>query len=128
MLEEEIYGENSPIWDADFTMPAAEGAQLGHQTGEAEDTGPSSATFRPLKMVSLAWLLTCSVSVLFHFLAFSMYVSPCMCLCPFLVLSPGAVSGSPSFTKNVSSGASSLGSMGLDAAVSEPITGMHSHT
>ncbi|NXF34451.1 KAT2A acetyltransferase, partial [Nyctibius bracteatus] len=29
MLEEEIYGENSPIWEADFTVPAAEGAQLG---------------------------------------------------------------------------------------------------
>ncbi|NXD97727.1 KAT2A acetyltransferase, partial [Chaetorhynchus papuensis] len=28
MLEEEIYGENSPIWEADFTVPAAEGAQL----------------------------------------------------------------------------------------------------
>lgn len=35
MLEEEIYGENSPIWEADFTMPAADGTQLGHQTGEA---------------------------------------------------------------------------------------------
>ncbi len=33
MLEEEIYGENSPIWEADFTMPASDGAQLGHQTG-----------------------------------------------------------------------------------------------
>lgn len=33
MLEEEIYGENSPIWDAEFTMPANEGAQLGPQTG-----------------------------------------------------------------------------------------------
>ncbi|GAA6065034.1 histone acetyltransferase KAT2A isoform X1, partial [Tachysurus ichikawai] len=32
MLEEEIYGENSPIWDAEFTMPANEGAQLGPQT------------------------------------------------------------------------------------------------
>uniref|UniRef100_A0A673J5W4 Histone acetyltransferase n=1 Tax=Sinocyclocheilus rhinocerous TaxID=307959 RepID=A0A673J5W4_9TELE len=32
MLEEEIYGENSPIWEADFTMPASEGTQLGHQT------------------------------------------------------------------------------------------------
>nr|XP_023665042.1 histone acetyltransferase KAT2A isoform X3 [Paramormyrops kingsleyae] len=32
MLEEEIYGENSPIWDADFTMPASEGGQIGHQT------------------------------------------------------------------------------------------------
>ncbi|OXB70158.1 UNVERIFIED_CONTAM: hypothetical protein H355_006384 [Colinus virginianus] len=29
MLEEEIYGENSPIWEADFTVPAAEGTQLG---------------------------------------------------------------------------------------------------
>lgn len=35
MLEEEIYGENSPIWEADFTVPASEGTQLGHQTGEA---------------------------------------------------------------------------------------------
>ncbi|XP_063041096.1 histone acetyltransferase KAT2A isoform X2 [Engraulis encrasicolus] len=70
MLEEEIYGENSPIWEADFTMPAAEGSQLGHAT----------------------------------------------------VLSPGAVSGSPSFNKSMSSGASSLGS-GLDSAVTEPITG-----
>lgn len=34
MLEEEIYGENSPIWEADFTMPASDGTQLGHQTGE----------------------------------------------------------------------------------------------
>uniref|UniRef100_A0A8C9W5Y6 histone acetyltransferase n=1 Tax=Scleropages formosus TaxID=113540 RepID=A0A8C9W5Y6_SCLFO len=32
MLEEEIYGENSPIWDVDFTMPASEGGQIGHQT------------------------------------------------------------------------------------------------
>uniref|UniRef100_A0A8B9PI46 Histone acetyltransferase n=1 Tax=Apteryx owenii TaxID=8824 RepID=A0A8B9PI46_APTOW len=28
MLEEEIYGENSPIWEADFTVPATEGGQL----------------------------------------------------------------------------------------------------
>ncbi|NXC41421.1 KAT2A acetyltransferase, partial [Penelope pileata] len=28
MLEEEIYGESSPIWEADFTVPVAEGAQL----------------------------------------------------------------------------------------------------
>ncbi|XP_067397438.1 histone acetyltransferase KAT2A isoform X1 [Emydura macquarii macquarii] len=28
MLEEEIYGENSPIWESDFTMPTTEGAQL----------------------------------------------------------------------------------------------------
>uniref|UniRef100_A0A8C0HCW6 histone acetyltransferase n=1 Tax=Chelonoidis abingdonii TaxID=106734 RepID=A0A8C0HCW6_CHEAB len=28
MLEEEIYGENSPIWESDFTIPATEGAQL----------------------------------------------------------------------------------------------------
>uniref|UniRef100_A0A4W4ERE6 histone acetyltransferase n=1 Tax=Electrophorus electricus TaxID=8005 RepID=A0A4W4ERE6_ELEEL len=36
MLEEEIYGENSPIWDADFTMPASEGGQLGPQSGLCE--------------------------------------------------------------------------------------------
>lgn len=35
MLEEEIYGENSPIWEADFTMPASDGTQLG-QTGEKD--------------------------------------------------------------------------------------------
>lgn len=39
MLEEEIYGDNSPIWEADFTMPASEGGQLGHQLGE----GPLSS-------------------------------------------------------------------------------------
>lgn len=33
MLEEEIYGENSPIWEADFTVPVSDGTQLGHQTG-----------------------------------------------------------------------------------------------
>lgn len=33
MLEEEIYGENSPIWEADFTVPAAEGAQLVSRPG-----------------------------------------------------------------------------------------------
>uniref|UniRef100_A0A7N8WKG7 histone acetyltransferase n=1 Tax=Mastacembelus armatus TaxID=205130 RepID=A0A7N8WKG7_9TELE len=38
MLEEEIYGENSPIWEADFTMPASDGTQLGHQTGEEGPT------------------------------------------------------------------------------------------
>uniref|UniRef100_A0A3Q2PF57 K(lysine) acetyltransferase 2A n=1 Tax=Fundulus heteroclitus TaxID=8078 RepID=A0A3Q2PF57_FUNHE len=32
MLEEEIYGENSPIWEADFTMPASDSTQIGHQT------------------------------------------------------------------------------------------------
>uniref|UniRef100_G3P1Q7 Histone acetyltransferase n=1 Tax=Gasterosteus aculeatus aculeatus TaxID=481459 RepID=G3P1Q7_GASAC len=36
MLEEEIYGDNSPIWEADFTMPASDGTQLGHQSGEAD--------------------------------------------------------------------------------------------
>uniref|UniRef100_A0A8C7V5P7 histone acetyltransferase n=1 Tax=Oncorhynchus mykiss TaxID=8022 RepID=A0A8C7V5P7_ONCMY len=65
MLEEEIYGENSPIWEADFTMPASEGGQL--------------------------------------------------------VISPAAVSGSPSFSKGNSG--PSLGSLGLDSGVAEPITG-----
>ncbi|XP_043910665.1 histone acetyltransferase KAT2A isoform X2 [Protopterus annectens] len=31
MLEEEIYGENSPIWESDFTVPTADGTQLGTQ-------------------------------------------------------------------------------------------------
>ncbi|KAJ8414363.1 hypothetical protein AAFF_G00052330 [Aldrovandia affinis] len=70
MLEEEIYGENSPIWEADFTMPASEGAQLGHPT----------------------------------------------------VISPAAVSSTPSFTKSISC-SSSLGTMSLDTVVSEPKTG-----
>uniref|UniRef100_A0A8C4IZ69 Histone acetyltransferase n=1 Tax=Dromaius novaehollandiae TaxID=8790 RepID=A0A8C4IZ69_DRONO len=33
MLEEEIYGENSPIWEADFTVPATEGGQLVSRPG-----------------------------------------------------------------------------------------------
>uniref|UniRef100_A0A4W5RN44 Histone acetyltransferase n=1 Tax=Hucho hucho TaxID=62062 RepID=A0A4W5RN44_9TELE len=64
MLEEEIYGENSPIWEADFTMPASEGGQL--------------------------------------------------------VISPAAVSGSPSFSKGMNS-ASSLGSLGLDSGLLFPM-------
>uniref|UniRef100_A0A8C9TG14 Histone acetyltransferase n=1 Tax=Scleropages formosus TaxID=113540 RepID=A0A8C9TG14_SCLFO len=28
MLEEEIYGESSPIWEVDFTIPVSEGAQI----------------------------------------------------------------------------------------------------
>ncbi|KAL0992774.1 hypothetical protein UPYG_G00098220 [Umbra pygmaea] len=45
MLEEEIYGENSPIWKADFTMPASEGVQLGHPTviSPAAMSGPPSS-------------------------------------------------------------------------------------
>ncbi|XP_061083243.1 histone acetyltransferase KAT2A isoform X2 [Conger conger] len=70
MLEEEIYGENSPIWEADFTMPASEGAQLGHPT----------------------------------------------------VISPAAVSSTPSFSKS-NSCSTSLGTMSLDAVVAEPKTG-----
>uniref|UniRef100_A0A8D0CK15 histone acetyltransferase n=1 Tax=Scleropages formosus TaxID=113540 RepID=A0A8D0CK15_SCLFO len=31
MLEEEIYGESSPIWEVDFTIPVSEGAQIGNQ-------------------------------------------------------------------------------------------------
>lgn len=39
MLEEEIYGENSPIWEADFTVPAAEGAQLVSRPGISGTAG-----------------------------------------------------------------------------------------
>lgn len=41
MLEEEIYGENSPIWEADFTVPAAEGAQLVSRPGISGSSSPS---------------------------------------------------------------------------------------
>lgn len=40
MLEEEIYGENSPIWEADFTVPAAEGAQLVSRPGISGSNSP----------------------------------------------------------------------------------------
>lgn len=40
MLEEEIYGENSPIWEADFTVPAAEGAQLVSRPGISGSSSP----------------------------------------------------------------------------------------
>uniref|UniRef100_A0A8D2L0Y7 Histone acetyltransferase n=1 Tax=Varanus komodoensis TaxID=61221 RepID=A0A8D2L0Y7_VARKO len=33
MLEEEIYGESSPIWEADFTMPVTEGPPLVPRPG-----------------------------------------------------------------------------------------------
>lgn len=41
MLEEEIYGENSPIWEADFTVPAAEGAQLVSRPGILGSSPPA---------------------------------------------------------------------------------------
>lgn len=33
MLEEEIYGETSPIWEADFTVPNTEVPQLVSRPG-----------------------------------------------------------------------------------------------
>ncbi|XP_069041780.1 histone acetyltransferase KAT2A isoform X2 [Lepisosteus oculatus] len=45
MLEEEIYGENSPIWEADFTMPATEGSQLGGQQVISPVAVPSVTPF-----------------------------------------------------------------------------------
>uniref|UniRef100_A0A8C1EH40 histone acetyltransferase n=1 Tax=Cyprinus carpio carpio TaxID=630221 RepID=A0A8C1EH40_CYPCA len=50
MLEEEIYGENSPIWEADFTMPASEGTQLGHQTGDKRKL-PEALTLEDAKRI-----------------------------------------------------------------------------
>lgn len=43
MLEEEIYGENSPIWEADFTVPATEGAQLVSRPGISGSSPPPAA-------------------------------------------------------------------------------------
>uniref|UniRef100_F6RUG3 Histone acetyltransferase n=1 Tax=Ornithorhynchus anatinus TaxID=9258 RepID=F6RUG3_ORNAN len=46
MLEEEIYGENSPIWAAGFTLPAAEGTQLGPQPAAVSATAvPTTPLF-----------------------------------------------------------------------------------
>ncbi|XP_048416525.2 histone acetyltransferase KAT2A isoform X2 [Stegostoma tigrinum] len=44
MLEEEIYGQSSPIWDSDFTLSAAEGVQLGQQTAVSPSPVPSIPT------------------------------------------------------------------------------------
>lgn len=57
MLEEEIYGENSPIWETDFTVPASDGTQLGHQTG-TEDISYYVDVYRlVIKKVLLAKLI-----------------------------------------------------------------------
>uniref|UniRef100_A0A8C6NNC7 histone acetyltransferase n=1 Tax=Nothobranchius furzeri TaxID=105023 RepID=A0A8C6NNC7_NOTFU len=42
MLEEEIYGENSPIWEADFTIPASDGSQMGPQTASVSGSAALS--------------------------------------------------------------------------------------
>lgn len=34
MLEEEVYSQNSPIWDQDFLSASSRTSQLGIQTGE----------------------------------------------------------------------------------------------
>ncbi|GCB71878.1 hypothetical protein scyTo_0001729 [Scyliorhinus torazame] len=44
MLEEEIYGQSSPIWDSDFTLSAAEGVQLGQQPAVSPSPVPSIPT------------------------------------------------------------------------------------
>ncbi|KAG8140053.1 hypothetical protein E2320_002798 [Naja naja] len=50
MLEEEIYGESSPIWEADFTMPATEGAPLVPRPGEKRKL-PESLTLEDAKRI-----------------------------------------------------------------------------
>ncbi|OCT61997.1 hypothetical protein XELAEV_18043081mg [Xenopus laevis] len=46
MLEEEIYGENSPIWEADFTVPTTEGPQLVSRPAAVNTTSvPSTPLF-----------------------------------------------------------------------------------
>ncbi|XP_075033022.1 histone acetyltransferase KAT2A isoform X2 [Mixophyes fleayi] len=46
MLEEEIYGENSPIWEADFTVPNTEGPQLVSRPAAVNTTtAPSTPLF-----------------------------------------------------------------------------------
>ncbi|KAF7239744.1 Histone acetyltransferase KAT2A [Varanus komodoensis] len=50
MLEEEIYGESSPIWEADFTMPVTEGPPLVPRP--AISTVPAAST--PLFSKSLS--------------------------------------------------------------------------
>ena len=34
MLEEEVYSQNSPIWDQDFLSASSRNSQLGIQTGK----------------------------------------------------------------------------------------------
>lgn len=34
MLEEEVYSQNSPIWDPDFITSTSRSSQLGIQTGK----------------------------------------------------------------------------------------------
>lgn len=82
MLEEEIYGENSPIWEADFTVPASDGTQLGHQTGTS------------------SFLSGCVVES-------ALLMCPCVSI---EVISPAAVSGSPALPKGLS-GVSAVGNV-----------------
>lgn len=43
MLEEEIYGANSPIWESGFTMPPSEGTQLVPRPGMLHSSTAGSA-------------------------------------------------------------------------------------
>lgn len=48
MLEEEIYGANSPIWESGFTMPPSEGTQLGPRPATVSAAVvPSAPIFSP---------------------------------------------------------------------------------
>uniref|UniRef100_A0A8C6SN82 Histone acetyltransferase n=1 Tax=Neogobius melanostomus TaxID=47308 RepID=A0A8C6SN82_9GOBI len=52
MLEEEIYGENSPIWEADFIMPASDGTQLGQTVISASVVSGSPGLVKGLSSAS----------------------------------------------------------------------------
>uniref|UniRef100_A0A3P8WJH9 Histone acetyltransferase n=1 Tax=Cynoglossus semilaevis TaxID=244447 RepID=A0A3P8WJH9_CYNSE len=52
MLEEEIYGENSPIWEADFTMPASDGTQLGQTVVSPAAVPGSPALMKGMSSIS----------------------------------------------------------------------------
>ncbi|NWU91531.1 KAT2A acetyltransferase, partial [Upupa epops] len=52
MLEEEIYGENSPIWEADFTVPVTEGAQLVSRPAAVSTVAVPSAPLFSKKLSS----------------------------------------------------------------------------
>lgn len=52
MLEEEIYGANSPIWESGFTMPPSEGTQLVPRPGMCAS---SLSAWPPWQSSALPW-------------------------------------------------------------------------
>lgn len=106
MLEEEIYGANSPIWESGFTMPPSEGTQLVPR--------PGGWHYR----LGACWGLCWSQEGPDH-----LPVPVLDSVCSSATVSAAVVPSTPIFSPTMGGGNNT--SLSLDAAGAEPMPGGH---